>query len=126
MKVYLAGGMRRSWRAVVKQLVPFCEYFDPTESGLTEELEYTTWDLDKIDRSDVVFIYFDKDNPSGLGLSLEAGYAYALGKFIIYVDEISQNPERARYCGMLRSVATVVVQNLDDGLSVLEKVYAGA
>ena len=87
MEGYLAGGMRSTWQDKVKNEFPEIQWHDPREHGLSEPREYTAWDLDKVRSSAIVFAYFTKDNPSGFGMSAEIGYARALNKLIILVDE---------------------------------------
>ena len=121
MRVYLAGGMRSGWQERVRAEIPGHRYIDPCEHGLARETEYTLWDLLAIDSADVVFAYFEADNPSGFGLSLEVGYAKRGGKRIILVDEKSVTEEAmSRRLEMLYSCADVVVQSLDDGLHILQ------
>jgi len=117
MKVYLAGGMRNGWREVVKRVVPTHTYSDPSLHGLITEKEYTEWDLAAIRDADVVFGYMEFDNPSGIGLSNEIGYAYALGKYIIFVDESSE--AKSVYMGMCRVEATMVFSLLREAIDHL-------
>lgn len=120
MIVYLSGGMRSGWQQHVKKAVPEHQYFDPCEHGLDEEGQYTLWDLLAIDASDILFVYFEASNPSGYGLSLEIGYATALGKDIILVDEKScSDPDIGRRLGMLRACSHVVVQSFEEGMKIL-------
>jgi nucleoside 2-deoxyribosyltransferase len=63
-------------------------------------------------RCDILVAYMGPHNPSGFGLSLEAGYAKALGKGMIFVDEMQQD-WRGKYFDMLRSISTVV-QTLEE------------
>lgn len=121
MKVYLAGGMKSGWQQRVKEAVPQHQYLDPSTHGLDEETQYTLWDLRAICSADILFVYFEANNPSGYGLSLEVGYGAALGKHIILVDEKSRSDfDVGRRLGMLRACSHVVVQSLDDGLRVLQ------
>jgi len=117
VKIYLAGGMRSNWRDQVKSHLPNAVYLDPCDHDLSSPVHYTAWDLAAITQSDVVFIYYESANPSGYGLSLEAGYAAALGKLIILVDEHPDDPR----LGMLRSVSHIITNNLDEGLSYLSR-----
>jgi len=123
VKVYLAGGMKTDWRSEVVAKGPSeAHYADPCCHGLPTEREYTAWDLLAIDWSDVVFVYFEASNPSGYGLCLEAGYAHAKGKTVVVVDEKSAaDPVTGKRLGMLRSIADVVLTNLDDGVEILNR-----
>jgi len=121
MKVYLAGGMHSGWQDRVKTQGPsIVRYLDPCTHGLHQEREYTAWDLLALRSADVVFVYFEADNPSGYGLNLEAGFAHALGKTVVFVDEkTAVDPIAGRRLGMLRSIADVVLDNLGDGIELL-------
>lgn len=113
-RVYLAGGMRSNWREKVKarfQDRGDLEFFDPMTHGLTDENEYTVWDLSHVAKADVIVAYVERDNPSGIGMSVEVGFAHALGKRIIFIDESSL--ERRRQFGMVRSVAAEVHNSFD-------------
>ena len=82
---------------------------------------YTEWDLQAIKNSEIIFAYFEGNNPSGYGLSLELGYAAAYGKFIILVDEKSSStPEISRYIKIVRETANVVFDDLDSAIRYLK------
>ena len=117
MKVYLAGGFRSGWQDAVIRLASHHAFLDPRMHGLTEERDYTKWDLDAIKDSALVFAYLEKDNPSGAGLALEIGYAYALGKVIIFVEEPGH--PHSRYFGMARQCAYRLYNDLDEGANFL-------
>jgi nucleoside 2-deoxyribosyltransferase len=122
MIVYLAGGMRSNWQDRVIHAVSGVEWRDPRSHGLTEEKEYTKWDLYAVQECDVVFAYMDHDNPSGYGMCLEMGYAHALGKKIILVDMRSPVDARFRnWMGMARSVAHYNARDMEDGIFALLK-----
>jgi len=122
MKVYLAGGMTNPWREDVITHGPDAVYLNPCIHGLDDETLYTAWDLLAVRESDVVFVYFEADNPSGFGLSIEAAYGHALGKTIVLVDEKSAvDPITGRRLGMLRSISDAVFDNLDGGIEFLHK-----
>jgi len=64
----------------------------------------------------------DKRNPSGYGLALEVGAAYAYDKIIILVDEKSPANKRfSKYYKIVHSCAHVVLPTLQDGISYLRK-----
>ena len=102
--VYLAGGMHSTWRDQVQ--LPEGSSLDPMSWSCDDPKEYTRLDLEAIDRSDVVIAYMDSANPSGFGMSVEVGYAYAKGKRVLFVDHI-KNDWRSRYFGMHRSMSEV-------------------
>jgi hypothetical protein len=51
-------------------------------------------------------------------LTLEVGYAHALGKTIVFVDEVEG--QRARYFDMVHSVASRIFPSLKDALNALQ------
>ena len=112
MKVYLAGDMKSGWqdRLMRECTVPH-EWLDPRSHGLESPWEYSKWDLDAIDACDVLVAHMHPGNPSGLGMSLEVGYAHGVGKPIIFWDEIGRD-WRAKYFGMVRFVATFIVTDV--------------
>lgn len=114
MRAYLSGGFRSGWQKKVIMLVDGIEFIDPSRHGLELEDQYTFWDLLAIERADIVFAYLEKTNPRPLGLCVEVGYAAALGKKIIVVDETNDSR-----LGMVRACAHVVISTLDDGIKLL-------
>ena len=122
MKVYLAGGMHNDWRTKVKKYCPKLEYLDPTEHQLHNAKEYTVWDLLAIRNSDVIFAHQDSTNPSGYGLNVELGYAFALGKFIIFVNEMDEDDDRHGWFGMAESVSNVVFYEMESALVLLDRI----
>ena len=88
MKVYLAGGLYTNWQDKVKEGAPQHEYFDPRiDADGRYPFMYTGQDLEGVKSSDLVFAYFERTNPSGLGLAKEVAWGVAFGKLIIFVDE---------------------------------------
>jgi hypothetical protein len=117
MKVYLAGGMRTEWRQIVKERcggLAFFQFFDPCESGFIDADTYTLYDLLAIDKCDVLFGYMESDNPSGIGLATEIGYAKAKGKIIIFVDE-----KKDKYFDFVKQCCNIVRSSLDEGINIL-------
>jgi nucleoside 2-deoxyribosyltransferase len=114
MIVYLAGGMRSEWRERVKAEVPGHAYNDPCEHGLDAPKQYTAWDLAAIRASDVLLGYMEADNPSGVGLALEVGYAKAMGKMVIWVDG-----KAGRYFAIVRHTADIVFSTIDEATQFL-------
>jgi nucleoside 2-deoxyribosyltransferase len=118
--VYLAGGFRSNWRKKVKNTCTNLLFIDPEEKEQNKKFtpsEYGCWDLHFVKQSDIVFVYMAKNNPSGYGLSVEIGYAKALGKTVILVLE--KEHEKYRYLKFLESVADVVYENLDESITFL-------
>lgn len=115
MNIYLAGGMKGDWQDRVMELAPEHTYFDPRSHGFTTPDEYTKWDLDHVAKSHLVFGYFEKSNPSGFGMCVEIGAAYAWGIPVILVDE-KQKPS----WGMVHS-CSYLAADLLEGISLLRK-----
>jgi hypothetical protein len=120
-KIYLAGGFRSNWQnTLIKEATGF-DFSDPRIHERKDEDEYTVWDLEAIKNSEWVFAYLEKSNPAGYALALEVGYAEALGKKIILVDEKSRGDTKLRgYLGMLYSCADITFTSLDDGINYLK------
>ena len=127
ISIYLAGGFKSSWQDSISNQFPDIRFLDPRSHKLTDPIEYTNWDLQAIRESHIIFAYLEKDNPGGYALALEVGYAKALGKHIIFIDEKTiPNSESSRYYDMIRASASVLCSTLEDGKSYLEnylKIY---
>lgn len=120
LTVYLAGGLNSGWQDQVRTSAPECEYLDPRSHGLANASAYTVWDLRAVRASDVVFAFLESTNPSGFGLSVEVGYAKALGKLIILIDEKSPSDEvLRRQLRIVQSAADVVFSELAAGIQYL-------
>jgi hypothetical protein len=116
--MYLAGGFRSGWqRKVCERLGEIYLILDPSAHGILDRCEYTKWDLDAIRKCDVVLAYMESSNPAGYSLTLEVGFAHALGKVIIFVDEV--DPDRTRFFDMVHAIASRVYSSLDDALEAL-------
>jgi nucleoside 2-deoxyribosyltransferase len=120
MIVYLSGGMStgNNWQDVVKKQCSRFNFVDPRTHGLLNPKEYTEWDLNGVEKSDIVFAFMDKDNPSGFGLSLEVGYAKGLNKIIIMSDEQFKPSMK-----IVRCCADYLYDNLNDGINKLNEIY---
>lgn len=119
-KVYLAGGFHSGWQDEVYRVLKGCEILDPRKHGLTAPKDYTEWDLEALQRCDYVLANMEETNPGGYSLALEVGYAKALGKQIIVVDQIT-DPEIKKYFEMVRQVANIVFNRYDEALAYLKK-----
>ncbi len=120
-RVYLAGGMRGAWQDQVKAACPGLVFSDPRAHGLAEPRDFTAWDLHHVRQSDAVFAYMSEDNPSGFGLALELGYAKALGKLTVLVDEKSPHDAAfARYFAIVAAATDVGKSSLSDGIAFLQ------
>jgi hypothetical protein len=125
LTVYLAGGFHSGWQQRVAIAVPDVHYKDPSKHGLSDPVQYTEWDLQAIRQSDVVFAYLEASNPAGFALSLEVGYAKALGKTVIFVDERSPTDAQVqRQLQMVRTAADAVFDSFAEGVAYLQKVAA--
>lgn len=128
-KIYLSGGLNLSdWQSeVISKLgKKGFVYFNPREHQLIHSREYTIWDLYYVKNCDILFGYMQKENPSGFGLTLEIGYAAALGKPIILVDEKSIVDEdfKNRF-RIVQEASSIVFENLDDGINFLRSINNG-
>lgn len=119
--VYLAGGMSSGWQnLIMSKLHGQFTFYNPAEHAIENGEEYTAWDLHYVRCSDIVFAYMEESNPSGIGLSLEVGYARAMGKTVILVDERSAvDPVFAHRFHIVRETATITLNSLEHGLRVL-------
>ena len=115
LTVYLAGGHKSGWQNRVKQHFKGICFLDPSTHNLKNPREYTAWDLALIRRADIVFAYLELSNPSGYGMALEIGYAKALQKMIILVNE------KTSYTDMIESMCDVVYKNLENGITYLKQ-----
>ena len=115
MRVYLSGGMKSGWQNIVKEKCPNLYFIDPSKHELSSPSQYTLWDLEGVKHCDIVFAYMELDNPSGIGLSLEIGYAKALGKTVILVD--AKMDARMQ---IVRETADIVFPKLEYGIDFLK------
>lgn len=119
LRVYLAGGFRSGWQDQITLDQDVLIAIDPRTHGLWEENSYSTWDLAAIRSCDILFAYAETTNPALYALSLEVGYARALGKLIILVEE-HPNEERRRYFGMLRACADARFEAFEEAVDFLK------
>lgn len=119
MIIYLAGGMKDGWQEKVSPLLIGHELLDPRSWSDPDPAVYTARDLEGIHRADCLLVHMSSSNPSGFGLSVELGYAYALKKPIIFVDEI-RTDWRTGYFGMHRQMATRVFLSLEEAAAQVE------
>jgi nucleoside 2-deoxyribosyltransferase len=120
-KIYLAGGMNSNWQ--LKLLEKFHTefvFFNPRDHSLDDSKQFSEWDLFYVKRADIVFAFMEKDNPSGIGLTLEVGVANALGKLIILVDEKSSSDEifKEKF-KIVREASTIVFDDINEGIKYL-------
>jgi len=129
LTIYLAGGLKGGWRDVQVELLRKIArerdvqltVLDPRawqDECSTPEL-YTIRDLEAVRACDVLLFTMGPSNPSGYGLSVEVGYAAALGKRIVFLDVLNDD-WRSRYFGMHRVMSTVVT----DWRALADEVFA--
>ena len=118
--VYLAGGFKSGWQAQVIEQLPGLDFRDPSQHKIQDPAEYTQWDLNAIRASDIVLGYMEPTNPGGYSLALEIGFAHALGKKVLLVDEID-DPSVSKYFEMVRQCSGRVFATLDQAIEQLRK-----
>lgn len=92
LRTYLAGGLRSGWQDKWIDDHPGEEFFDPRtlNDGSLPMREIVAAETKALRWCDEVFAYLESNNPSGIGLAWECGYAKALGKRVVLVDEKNQ------------------------------------
>lgn len=123
-KVYLAGGFCGGWQINVKTQLKNCGFvfMDPSIKEIKETpsyIEYGVWGLHAVKNCDIVFAYMQKDNPSGVGLAVEIGYAKGLGKTVILVLEKNNKYQKDKYLDFLRLVSDITFNDLQSGINYL-------
>jgi nucleoside 2-deoxyribosyltransferase len=118
--VYLSGGMRGDdWQARVIAECPECDFVNPRRHELSEPVHYTAANLLGVRQCDIVLANMQSDNPSGIGLALEAGYALALGKTVALVDDSTN-----KYMQIVHAAAQVQFGTLASAIAWLRSVAA--
>ncbi|MDF2410889.1 hypothetical protein GWQ29_15860 [Aeromonas sp. 2HA2] len=118
-KVYLAGGFSSKWQVLVtSHLTGIYELLDPSAHNIEDPIKYTKWDLDAIQQSDIILANMESTNPGGYSLALEVGFAKALGKEIILVDQI-KDATVSRYFEMVRQCSNRIFSTLEDAIEHL-------
>ncbi|NOQ23736.1 MAG: hypothetical protein GQ564_00095 [Bacteroidales bacterium] len=117
MKIFLSGGTHGDWQDRVKEVFAQEYFFDPREAGKMKTMrEIAELERSWLDKSDIVFFYFEKSNPSGLGSAFEIGYCISKGIPVIMVDEkITSHSE------WLGVHCDKVCDSFDDGIIELRK-----
>lgn len=118
--VYLAGGFKSGWQNKVKEVLSGWEIFDPSLHFLESPADYTKWDLEAVQKSCFILAYLEKDNPGGYALALEIGYAKALGKTILFVEE-HPGKVRRKYFDMIREVSDYTYDSLNQAIDFLKQ-----
>lgn len=134
MRMYLAGGMSgEDWRREVKKFMAVTgtdtwdmskkkhteiTLVDPRDHGLTTPDLFTALDLEMVNHSDMVLAYMTSENPGGLALGVEIGYALAQHKVVIYVDKMDDDDPRYNSNTFLRSAATYHANSLEEAVNI--------
>lgn len=120
MRVYLAGGMKSDWSLIAAHRLG--EHgvvaINPRTHMIPSDRprEYTLWDLCGVARADVVLANMEANNPSGIGLAFECGFATAHGIPVVFVDGAPEDPK----FWMIRATARAVFAKLDEGIQYIE------
>lgn len=124
-RVFLSGGMRNSnWQ---QKVIDFLgkekfTFFNPREHNLSKPEEYSLWDLKYVRECDILFAYLEKNNPSGIGLSLEVGYAHGLGKTIVLVNEKTLLDKRFN---IVNEVSSIMFKEFDEAVKFIANLSNG-
>ena len=125
--VYLAGGFKSNWAERVKKCSENFNWVNPKEKEykngervVMNVNEYGKWDLHYIKKSDIVFVYIEKENTSCIGLCVEAGFAKGLGKTVILVIEPNHETIKDVYLSFVTQVSDITFDNLEDGVNYLK------
>jgi len=120
--LYLAGGMYSGWQDRVKhRLKDKVDYYDPRIDTNQKSLaDLTVADRDNAKKCDLMLAYFERLNPSGLGLAAEIGIAAGAGTARIYFVD-----EHVHIHGFIASLCTRIYTNLDAALDVIEVDLSG-
>lgn len=104
MKVYLCGGFKTGWQEeVTKEIMrlrPDAEIADPRNNKFHDPSYYTQWNLKQILDCNIVFAYMEHDNPGMANLAFEIGFAHALGKVVVLINQKGQ-----RWAEMMHQVS---------------------
>lgn len=118
-KVYLAGTMRGDWADRVMEALSVHTFFYPKKHGLKDPKNYTRWDLGMISNSSLVFAYMDRENPSGVGLALEVGFAKGIKVPVVFVCE--KEVQHYRYFEIVRHASDFCFDELHQGIEFVQK-----
>ena len=116
--VYLAGDPNSGWQSKVCRAIQDLQLLDPSKYGLADPNELTRWGLQAIRKSDVVLAYLEEEDQNGHALAFELGYAKALGKTILLVQEHGAG-EEDKYLQTVREVADFCFDSLGEAVSYL-------
>lgn len=124
MIVYLTGGFRGDWHQQVIEQCPQFTFQQSVKYGVYDASKYILKELEMIKSSDVIFVYLESGSRDSHSLSLEIGYAKALGKSIILVDEKSSiNFEFWQDWDMCRYACDSIFMTLEEGINYLRGIH---
>lgn len=102
VNVYLAGGFKSGWQDKVKEACKdlleqgMIEWNDPRENNTRDPNKYGPMDRMRLDVTEIIFGYAEKDNPLPFPLFFEMGYGLGKGYLVIFVNEITEDDPRHR------------------------------
>ena len=100
MRIYLAGGLKNDWQEEATHLLrdkdPEIDVLNPRvfQSRNLSIEEIADIEREWILNADVVLAFLEKDNPLPMGLCAELGFANALGKKTLLVDEYKNHKSK--------------------------------
>lgn len=117
MKIFLSGGTHGDWQDQVKKAFANEYFFDPREASSMKTMrEIAELERSWLDKCDIVFFYFEKSNPSGLGSAFEIGYCISKGIPVIMVDE-----KMTSHSEWLSVHCNIVCNSFENGIVELKK-----
>ncbi|QWU14263.1 hypothetical protein SAMN04487895_101559 [Paenibacillus sophorae] len=114
MQIYLSGGMYGTWQDKLPK-IEGVTYFDPRSVEQTASYRFVLEDIEQVKKSDLVFCYMEKDNPSGFGATWECATAFENNIPIITVWEKSYIDPFFACCSLF------LFNDFEKGLSKLKK-----
>lgn len=115
LTIYLAGGFHSGWQSDVINQLPNYRFLDPSQHSILDPKAYTEWDLNAIRACDILLGNMESSNPGGYSLALEVGFAIALGKTVVLVDQI-EDATVSRYFEMVRQCSDYVFKSIDEAI----------
>jgi len=104
MKMYLSGGFKSGWQDDVidrvKLMRPDAEFYDPRDHMMHDPVHWTKANLEAVADCDIIFVYQEADNPGIANNAFTIGYAHALGKKVILINQRGQ-----RWAEMMHQVS---------------------
>lgn len=117
--IYLAGGFYTDWQDRAKErLAGLAEFYDPRDVNQDSLAFLSLSHYQNAKACDYMLAYFEKTNPSGLGLAKEIGMAAGHAR-IFFIDE------HPRINGFLAALSTEIFSDFEAALERLEKELQG-